>query len=127
MMIKITFPDGSVREYEQGVSAYQIAESISPRLAADVIVASVNGEIYDLDRPINSDAQLKLHKWEDEKVSESTLPDLVAEIKSKTFAIAQGKQSGNHGKFDNRLKKLFEVQPATFDQFAAWWPEDLCC
>ena len=71
MMIKITFPDGSVREYEQGVSAYQIAESISPRLAADVIVASVNGEIYDLDRPINSDAQLKLHKWEDKEAKKA--------------------------------------------------------
>ena len=71
MMIKITFPDGSVREYEQGVSAYQIAESISPRLASDVIVASVNGEIYDLDRPINSDAQLKLHKWEDKEAKKA--------------------------------------------------------
>ena len=71
MMIKITFPDGSVREYEQGVSAYQIAESISPRLAADVIVASVNGEIYDLDRPINTDAQLKLHKWEDKEAKKA--------------------------------------------------------
>lgn len=67
----------------------------------------------------------KLNTWEDEQVSESTLHDLVEEIKSKTFAIAQGKQSGSHGKFDNRLKKLFEVQPALFDQLDAWWPEDL--
>ena len=64
-MIKITFPDGNVKEFEQGVSAYEIAMSISPRLAADVIVATVNGEIYDLDRKINADAQVKLHKWDD--------------------------------------------------------------
>ncbi|MBP9986371.1 MAG: TGS domain-containing protein [Bacteroidales bacterium] len=64
-MIKITFPDGNVKEFEQGISAYEIAMSISPRLAADVIVATVNGEIYDLDRKINADAQVKLHKWDD--------------------------------------------------------------
>ncbi len=64
-MIKITFPDGNIKEFEQGVSAYEIAMSISPRLAADVIVATVNGEIYDLDRKINADAQVKLHKWDD--------------------------------------------------------------
>ena len=64
-MIKITFPDGNVKEFEQGISVYEIAMSISPRLAADVIVATVNGEIYDLDRKINADAQVKLHKWDD--------------------------------------------------------------
>ena len=71
MMIKITFPDGAVKEYEQGITAYQIAEGISPRLAADVIVATVNGEIYDLDRPINTDASLKLHKWEDKEAKKA--------------------------------------------------------
>ncbi|MBQ1168516.1 MAG: TGS domain-containing protein, partial [Bacteroidales bacterium] len=70
-MIKITFPDGAVKEYEQGITAYQIAEGISPRLAADVIVATVNGEIYDLDRPINTDASLKLHKWEDKEAKKA--------------------------------------------------------
>ena len=64
-MIKITFPDGNVKEFEQGISAYEIAMSISPRLAADVIVATVNGEIYDLDRKIEADAEIKLHKWDD--------------------------------------------------------------
>ena len=64
-MIKITFPDGNVKEFERGITAFQIAESISPRLAADVLCASVNGTIYDLDRPINEDASFKLHKWED--------------------------------------------------------------
>ena len=55
-MIKITFPDGNVKEFERGITAFQIAESISPRLAADVLCASVNGTVYDLDRPINEDA-----------------------------------------------------------------------
>jgi threonyl-tRNA synthetase len=64
-MIKITFPDGSVREYERGVTPLQIAESISPRLAQDVMVATVNGEVADLQQPIDTDATLKLHKWED--------------------------------------------------------------
>lgn len=64
-MIGITFPDGSVREYEEGVSSYDIAMSISPRLAAEVYAATVNGEVRDLSRPVESDATLKLHKWDD--------------------------------------------------------------
>jgi threonyl-tRNA synthetase len=66
-MINITFPDGSVKAFENGVTAYEIAQSISPRLAAEVLAASVNGEIYDLTRPITADAEIKLHKWEDEE------------------------------------------------------------
>lgn len=66
-MIKITFPDGSARDYKQGISSLEIAEQISPRLAKEVYAATVNGEIWDLSRPINSDATLKLHKWEDEE------------------------------------------------------------
>ncbi len=64
-MIKITFPDGSVREYESGVTGLQIAESISPRLAQDVLACSVNGETTELNRPITSDATLMLFKWDD--------------------------------------------------------------
>ena len=64
-MIEVTFPDGGIREYAEGTTAMQIAESISPRLAQEVLSASVNGEIVDLNRPIVSDAQIKLHKWED--------------------------------------------------------------
>jgi len=64
-MIKITFPDGSAREYDKGISSLEVAEQISPRLAKEVYAASVNGEIWDLTRPINTDAKLKLHKWED--------------------------------------------------------------
>ncbi len=67
MMIKITFPDGSVREYPQGTTAMQIAESISSRLAQDVVAAGVNGDTWDLTRPIETDASVKLYKWEDEE------------------------------------------------------------
>ncbi|MCX6325129.1 MAG: threonine--tRNA ligase [Bacteroidia bacterium] len=65
-MIKITFPDGSAREYKKGISSLEIAEQISPRLAKEVYAATVNSEIWDLTRPINNDATLKLHKWEDD-------------------------------------------------------------
>jgi threonyl-tRNA synthetase len=64
-MIKITFPDGSAREYNEGISSLEVAEQISPRLAKEVYAVTVNGEIWDLTRPINNDATLKLHKWED--------------------------------------------------------------
>ena len=66
-MIKITFPDGSIREYEKDVTPLQIAESISSRLAADVLVANVNDEIVGLDYPIENDAKLSLLKWDDEE------------------------------------------------------------
>ena len=64
-MIKITFPDGSATEYDKGINSLEVAELISPRLAKEVYAATVNGELWDLTRPINSDASLKLHKWED--------------------------------------------------------------
>lgn len=66
-MIKITFPDGSIREYEKNVTPLQIAESISSRLAADVLVANVNDEIVGLDYPIENNAKLSLLKWDDEE------------------------------------------------------------
>ncbi len=64
-MIKITFPDNSVREYESGVTGLQIAESISSRLAQDVIACGVNGETTELNRPITEDANVVLYKWDD--------------------------------------------------------------
>ena len=67
MEIKITFPDGSVRSYEQGVTGLQIAESISPALARSVLACGVNGETVELNRPINEDAQIELYKWDDEQ------------------------------------------------------------
>ncbi len=64
-MIKITFPDNSVKEFEAGVTPLQIAQSISPRLAREVLAASVNEQEWDLTRPIEADAAIKLFKWED--------------------------------------------------------------
>ena len=66
-MVKITFPDGSVREYEQGVTGFQIAESISPALARDVVCCGVNGETVELHRPINEDSTIALYKFDDEE------------------------------------------------------------
>lgn len=74
-MIDIKFPDGSVKSYDSGVTAFEVAQSISPRLAADVLAATVitnsdatgKGMIYDLTRPITEDCSIKLHKWDDEE------------------------------------------------------------
>ena len=64
-MIKITFPDNSVKEFESGITPLQIAESISSRLAQDVLAASINDQEWDLTRPVNEDASIKLFKWDD--------------------------------------------------------------
>ena len=66
-MIKITFPDGSVREYESGVTGLQIAESISPALARNCVACGVNGETTELNRPITEDAIIALYRFEDEE------------------------------------------------------------
>jgi threonyl-tRNA synthetase len=67
LMIKITFPDGTQREFRVGITSLEIAEQISPRLAKEVYSATVNGEIRDLTRPIDTDSTIKLHKWEDQE------------------------------------------------------------
>ena len=64
-MINITFPDGNVKQFEAGVTPFQIAESISPRFAADVLAAKVNDQEWDISRPINEDAAIQLFKWDD--------------------------------------------------------------
>ena len=66
-MIKITFPDGSVKEFEKGITGKEIAKSISSRLAKEVLACGVNGQIYDVTRPITEDAEIILYKWEDEE------------------------------------------------------------
>ena len=66
-MVNITFPDGSVRSYEQGVTGFQIAESISPALARNIVSCAVNGETVELNRPINEDATIALFKFDDEE------------------------------------------------------------
>lgn len=67
----------------------------------------------------------KFFKWEELKIPEPDLLKIISAIKSKTLDIAKGQVSGNHGAFDNRLKKFLETQPAIFDQLDAWWPEDV--
>ena len=64
-MIKITFPDGNTKEFESGITPYQIAESISPRFAKEVLAAKVDGQEWDISRPIESDSAIELFKWED--------------------------------------------------------------
>ncbi len=66
-MVKITFPDGTVRSYEQGVTGLQIAESISPALARDIVSCGINGETTELNRPINEDASIALYKFSDDE------------------------------------------------------------
>lgn len=66
-MIRITFPDNSIKEFDSGVSPFDIAQSISPRLAKEVVAATVNGNKWDVSRPIHEDASIKLHKFEDEE------------------------------------------------------------
>ena len=87
-MIKVTFPDGSIREYAKGTTAMQIAESISPRLASEVLAASVNGKVQDLQLPIEQDCELKLHKWDDEEGRRTfwhTSSHLMAEALQKLY------------------------------------------
>ncbi len=66
-MIKITFPDGSVKEFPKGITGLEIAESISSRLAQDALSITVNGQVWDLTRPIETDAAVKINTWEDEE------------------------------------------------------------
>ncbi|MFR9649076.1 MAG: threonine--tRNA ligase [Rikenellaceae bacterium] len=70
-MIKVTFPDGSVKEFEKGVTAFDVAKSISPRLAGDALAAGVNGETVDIMTPIESDSALVFYKWEDKQGKET--------------------------------------------------------
>ncbi|MGB3018011.1 MAG: threonine--tRNA ligase, partial [Ignavibacteria bacterium] len=68
--IKITFPDGSVKEFEKGKSAFDIANSISSRLADEVLVAEVNGKMKDISSPVNEDSNIVFHKFDSEKGKE---------------------------------------------------------
>lgn len=87
-MITITLPDGSEKEYERGVTALQVAEDISPRLAREVLAATVNDKIVDLTRPIETDASLRLHKWEDDEAKHAfwhTSAHLMAEALQELY------------------------------------------
>ena len=65
-MITITFPDGKTKQYESGVTGYQIAQDISPRLAAEVLAMKVDGKLTDIQMPLTQDASVRFLKWEDE-------------------------------------------------------------
>ena len=120
-MIKITFPDGSVKEFEQGVTPMQIAESISPRLAAEVLAATVDGAQWDVSRGIDKDAALKLFKWEDVEGKHAfwhssahllaeALQELYPQVK---FGIGPAIENGFYYDVD------FGDKPLTDDDFAA--------
>lgn len=107
--MKITFPDGSVREYAAGTTALAIAESISPRLAADVLAATVNGEVRDLLRPINEDSTLVLHKWDDKEAKHTywhTSAHLLAEALTELYP---GTRFGIGPAIENGF--YYDVQP----------------
>ncbi|MDR2286628.1 MAG: threonine--tRNA ligase [Prevotellaceae bacterium] len=87
-MVKITFPDGTIREYNKGITGLEIAESISPRLASEVLAISVNGQTRDLTRPIDDDAEIKLYKWDDDEGKRTfwhSSSHLMAEALDATF------------------------------------------
>ena len=109
-MIKVTFPDGSVREYAAGSTAFQIAESISPRLANDILAASINGEIIEINRPITEDCSIKLHKWDDAEAKHAfwhTSAHLMAEALQELYP---GIQFGIGPAIENGF--YYDVMPA---------------
>ena len=109
-MVKITFPDGSVRTYEQGVTGLQIAESISPALARNVVSCGVNGETVELNRPINEDATIALYKFEDEEGKHTfwhTSAHLLAEALQELYS---GIQFGFGPAIENGF--FYDVMPA---------------
>ena len=109
-MVKITFPDGSVRTYEQGVTGLQIAESISPALARNVVSCGVNGETVELNRPINDDATIALYKFEDEEGKHTfwhTSAHLLAEALQELYP---GIQFGFGPAIENGF--FYDVMPA---------------
>ena len=109
-MVKITFPDGSVRTYEQGVTGLQIAGSISPALARNVVSCGVNGETVELNRPINEDATIALYKFEDEEGKHTfwhTSAHLLAEALQELYP---GIQFGFGPAIENGF--FYDVMPA---------------
>ncbi len=115
-MINITLPDGSVRQYESGVTALDIAKSISEGLARKVLAAEVNGEVWDATRPIESDASLKLLTWDD-KSGKSTFWHSSAHLMAEAlqsiypdtkFAIGPPVENGFYYDIDLGDQKLAE-------------------
>jgi threonyl-tRNA synthetase len=127
-MIKITLPDGAVKEYEQGSSALDIAKSISEGLARKVLAANINGEVWDATRPINSDASLKLLTWDDADAKATfwhSSAHVMAEAVETMFpgvkfwvgpAIDNGLQKGFYYDMDLGDRKLTEEDLATLEK-----------
>ena len=110
-MVKITFPDGSVRSYEQGVTGLQIAESLSPALARDVVSCGINGETTELNRPINEDASINLYKFSDDEGKHTfwhTSAHLLAEALQELYP---GIQFGFGPAVENGF--FYDVMPAS--------------
>ena len=108
-MMNITFPDGSVKQFEQGITPLQIAESISPRLAREVLAATLNGEEWDLSRPICNDGAIKLFKWEDPEGKHAfwhTSAHLLAEALQELY---QGVQFGIGPAIENGF--YYDIDP----------------
>jgi len=100
-MIKITLPDNSIREFESGITGFDIAESISSRLAKDVLSISVDGEVWDLSRPINKDAHIKLLLWDDREGKETFWHSSAHLMAEAIEAIYPGTQFGIGPTVDN--------------------------
>ena len=109
-MVKITFPDGSVREYEQGVTGLQIAESISPALARNVVSCGVNGVTTELNRPINEDATIALYKFEDEEGKHTFWHSSAHVLAEALKELYPGIQFGFGPAIENGF--FYDVQPA---------------
>ena len=124
-MINITFPDGSVRSYEQGVTGLQIAESISPALARDVIACGVNGETIELNRPIMEDSKIALYKWDDEQGKHAfwhTSAHLLAEALQELYPGIQfgfGPAIENGFFYDVLLPNGESIKEGDFDKIEA--------
>ncbi len=124
-MINITFPDGSVRSYEEGVTGLQIAESISPALARDVLACGVNGETVELNRPITADACIALYKWDDDEGKHAfwhTSAHLLAEALQELYPGIQfgfGPAIENGFFYDVLLKDGESIKEADFPKIEA--------
>ena len=124
-MINITFPDGSVRSYEEGVTGLQIAESISPALARDVLACGVNGETVELNRPITADAGIALYKWDDDEGKHAfwhTSAHLLAEALQELYPGIQfgfGPAIENGFFYDVLLKDGESIKEADFPKIEA--------
>ncbi len=107
--IKITFPDGSVKEFDEGITSLEIAKDISPRLANEVLAATVNGEIWDLTRPISSDASIILHKWDDPEAKHTFWHSSAHLMAEALEAIYPGTKFGIGPSIDNGF--YYDIEP----------------